>query len=155
MKSLNATLTSILSKLELILKQTLTRKPYIPIVGDEIYGTWRNPNQNPQKLLMLPNGTWKSFDHLNDTIPSNGGNFQVTKKWRDHEGNLCYHDNFTLQIDGKTCKAQEFLKIHREGASGESVFRVVEQFDNKSYPKVLDSKSPNYLIFFRAEEAQS
>ena len=104
---------------------------------------------------MLPNGTWKSFDHLNDTIPSNGGNFQVTKKWRDHEGNLCYHDNFTLQIDGKTCKAQEFLKIHREGASGESVFRVVEQFDNKSYPKVLDSKSPNYLIFFRAEEAQS
>ena len=155
MKPSKETLSSILAELWLILRQTFEPKPYIPQSNDLIYGTWTSPRQNPQKLVMFPDGTWKSFTDVNDTIPSNGGNFRVTRKWKDAEGNMCYYDDFTLQIDRKTCKAQELLKIHRGGKSGESIFRIVERFDNRNYPEVLDPRGPNYVVFFRAEEAQS
>jgi hypothetical protein len=126
-------------------------KRYAMKDNEEIYGTWVSEKSSPQKLVMMPNGTWEEYLYQADLTPAYKGIYEVTEKWVDAEGNVWYKE-FVTSTFGlyKSDKSQELDRIDKSGRIWEFVFTEIGQYDAKNYPKEINPKENNYRIYERA-----
>jgi hypothetical protein len=124
---------------------------YVPKENEEIYGTWVNLDAGRQKLLEQP-GTWKLFIYVDDAQPSESGACQLVKKWKDAAVNTWYWVNLS-QLGGAVPSGnrQGLVKIDATGKTLEISSLDIGAFDNKTYPKVIDTKNDSYGIYHRSE----
>jgi len=72
------------------------RKAYIEQEDEELYGTWVNPEYNdtaagqPGKMV-IKNGTYEIFGLTNISRWLIRGEYSITDKWKDSEGNVWYN----------------------------------------------------------------
>ncbi|MGA2977356.1 MAG: hypothetical protein ABSF77_18770 [Spirochaetia bacterium] len=152
MKTARVTLFLMLISIALMLITACTPKLYTPKGNEEIYGTWTNPEAGRQKLLEQPDGTWKTFIYSNDTVPSESGTYQLIKKWKDPLGNTWYYEN-SSQLTGAISMGnqQGLVKIDATGKTIEFSSLDIGKFDNKTYPKEIDTKNDSYGFYHRSE----
>jgi hypothetical protein len=74
----------------------------ISLVGaEELYGTWKNEDYNTTdcfaKLVLNQDGTCSSYDTTTSKHMRWMGSYEITKKWTDTDGNICYKLNSTIK----------------------------------------------------------
>lgn len=125
---------------------------YVPSAKEELYGTWTNEKQSPQKTVNFTNG-FKDFALLSDSVPVSEGTEKITSKWKDSQGNIWYKTLGTgTGGESKGYKWQTLQKLSKSGKMRELVDVLVGEFDSNSYPTTIDQKDGSYRLFYRAEK---
>ena len=69
---------------------------YVPAVGEELFGTWVNPDLTPptfpQKLVLYPWGLLESFNSADSTLYDWRATATIVRRWKDAAGNTWYWD---------------------------------------------------------------
>ena len=124
---------------------------YTPQEDEEIYGTWVSVRSSPEKVVMLPDGTWEEYIYQSDTSPWIKGFTELIEKWKDSAGNTWYKASATSTYGlGKGMRSQELDRIDKSGRVWEFVFTWVGKYDPKNFPTKIDSKDTGYRIYERA-----
>jgi hypothetical protein len=129
---------------------------YVPIADEEIYGTWINEEEAPQKWILYANGTYEYYIYASDTSPYEGGTFQLYKKWKDDQGNIWYYD-YVIPYEhraGGTRNVQELDRIYRNGKEWvwEYDSEIVGAFDPGTFLAKIDPESARYHVYYRSTE---
>ena len=124
-------------------------KAYVPKDNEELYGTWVNPDYNTEtfaaKTLLNPDGTILYYWKEESTVVATRGNFSITDKWSDSEGNVWYKTTYTWKMGGYSESGYELARISNSGKTYESVYSHPE------CPKELSPKHPSYMIYHRQQ----
>ena len=130
------------------------KKAYIPQDSEELYGTWVNEEYDKKginaKWVLKPDGTLEGYTTSDSKKITETGEFIITDKWTDSEGNIWYkYMKKTLVIGAiKNLNTYYFLiKIHKELDIAEELWSSVD------YPTEFnpDNMRYNYWVFFRLE----
>ena len=125
-------------------------KKYSLRQDEEIFGTWVSQVSNPQKLVMMPDGTWEEYIYQTDSSPAYKGTYEVTERWNDAQGNTWYKEVVSCTFGlGKGSRTQELDRINKSRQVWELVYVEIGQFDRRNFPKVIDPKDSSYRIYER------
>ena len=154
-KSLITYLLSMGVLLLLIGNCTTDKTAYVPTADEEIYGTWINEEEAPQKVIMYPNGTFEYYIYASDTSPDEELKSQLFKKWKDEQGNIWYYQYLIGSTrSGGTLKAQELDRIYHNGKEWvwEYENEFVGAFDPDKFLTKIDPESVRYYVYYRSAE---
>ena len=121
------------------------KKVYVAKEDEELYGTWANPDYNyaayaTPKFVYHPDGKSEGYILDTETHAHWYGEFIVTNKWIDSEGNIWYTIIFKWYVQYE----YGLLKITNSGKTLEFAY-------GNEYPKEIDSSDIHsvYLILYR------
>ena len=124
------------------------KKAYVAKEHEEIYGTWVNPEYNysgyaTPKFIYHPDGKSEGYTLDTDTHIRNYGEFIITNKWIDSEGNYWYKVEAQTDVGARTF--YHLWKIDNSGTTWEY------RYDLRDFPTTMDTTF-NYAIRYRYEE---
>jgi hypothetical protein len=126
-------------------------KKYIPKVNEELYGTWINEKSSYPKLEIYAGGSKLYYDISSSSSTAAETAEEIVSKYKDHDGNAIYQTQETV-IGGlaKGDKAQNLIRISKDGKTLEVENKDVVDFDSKYFPVDFSSHADNdYHIFYR------
>ena len=132
---------------------TTGKKAYIAKEDEELYGIWintdYNDSQHPAKFIFKPDGTEVGYAKTDSTHSIYHGEYIITDKWTDSEGNIWYKVFFPIMWRvgmGKDTEPTYHLdKIDKSGNILETVRSGID------YPTELgpDVLLYTYTIYYR------
>jgi len=130
------------------------KKAYVAKEDEELYGTWVNPEYDGgiyyAKYVIKPDGTWDEYAMSNSNSPVGVGEYTITDKWTDSEGNKWYK-NISTFFDDESIKNPDtyyyLCKIDKTGNVHEMLWSSID------YPTEFDPDGLryNYRIHYRQE----
>ena len=130
------------------------KKAHVATDHEELYGTWVNKEYDKRsinaKWVLKPDGALEGYTTSNSKKIKETGEFIITDKWTDSEGNIWYkYMKNTLEIGAiKNPHTYYFLlKIHKDLDIAEELWSSID------YPTEFDPDNVrhNYLVYYRLE----
>jgi hypothetical protein len=118
----------------------------ISLVGaEELYGTWKNEDYNTTdsgwrafgrfaKLVFNQAGTFVTYNSTTAKTMHSMGSFEITEKWTDTDGNICYKLSSTIK---GSVSPEPYYWTVRISNSGKTLEYGMSSSD---YPKEKDIK---------------
>ena len=146
MKSRTLILVALIMAVLIIAGSCAKEKPDYISKEYEIYGTWVNPEYEKQgsyqKVVFHPHGKIDFYPAIDSTKSLVHGEFVITNKWTDSDGNVSY--TIISRFDWDPLSWYYGLtKISNSGKTSE------RQRSISDYPSEFDTSNANYRIYYR------
>jgi hypothetical protein len=117
--------------------------------NEEICGTWLNTeykgHRHGQKWIFSPDGTFQQYSLESSPSPQFEGNYTITERRTDSEGNIWYK----LKATGEVFFGKEKAKWYFLGRIGDSGKTLEYNYHPVEYPKELAPDHPSYRVYYR------
>ena len=121
------------------------KKAYIAKEDEELYGIWintdYNDSQHPAKFIFKPDGTYEGYAKTDGTHSYYHGEYIITDKWTDSEGNIWYKVFFPILWVGSSKDTEPLYYLSKIDKSGNILETVRSGID---YPTEL---GPDVLLY--------
>jgi len=155
-KTFSLTLIFILTTSIIIGGCATGKKTYVATEDEELYGTWVNPDYDDTTggqpgRTVIENGTYEVFALTNITRWLIRGEYTITDKWTDSEGNTWYNYKVTkLWYQTNVTRTDPLYGLAKISDSGRTLERAYSGID---YPQEInpDALEFIYQIHYRQE----
>ena len=124
---------------------------YTPKSNEELYGTWIN-EKTAAKIVFSPDGTFGDYSLRSAITPHKGGKYKISRKWTDSGGSVYYEVLATFTFDKAKWDIGTTLRNLEKVSKSGTVLEWNWAYATSDFPKAIDPKGNNYLIYYRAKE---
>jgi hypothetical protein len=132
------------------------KNAYVATENEELYGTWVNPEYDDTAggqpgRMVIKNGTYEIFALTNITRWLIRGEYTITNKWTDSEGNVWYNYKVTkLWYQTGVTRTDPLYGLAKISDSGRTLERA---YSGINYPQELNPEALEftYQIHYRQE----
>ena len=132
------------------------KKAYVATEDEELYGIWLNPEYDDTAggqpgRMVIKNGTYEIFALTNITRWLIQGEYTITNKWTDSEGNVWYNYMVTkLWYQTGVTRTDPLYGLAKISNSGKTLERA---YSGIEYPQELNPEALEFIyqIHYRQE----